>query len=99
MTKPKDGCNVNDDNYIPVNEDKHREEHKIELEKATEAYMRECLKSFSATRVEKSLRNSIPQPHEVVGRPGRRPPTLWAQLTSPLSCGLSSGPTCHWHVE
>jgi len=75
MTKPKDGCNVNDDNYIIVNEDKHREEHKIELEKATEAYMRECLKSFSATRAEKSLRNSIPNHMKLsAGQGGGRPP-------------------------
>jgi hypothetical protein len=95
MTKPKDGSDVNDDNYIPVNEDKLSEEHKIELEKATEAYRRECLKSFSATMGEKSLRNSISRPHEVVGRPGWStahpmgptdlPFVLWAVLWAHLS--------------
>ena len=48
MTKPKDGSAVSEENYIPVEEDKLKE--KVELDKALEAYKRECLKSFSATR-------------------------------------------------
>ena len=50
MTKPKDGSNVSEDNYIPVEEDKLKDEQKTELAKALEAYKRECLKSFSTTR-------------------------------------------------
>ena len=50
MTKPKDGFGVGEDNYIPVEEDKLNDEQKTELAKALEAYKRECLKSFSATR-------------------------------------------------
>jgi len=48
MTKPKDGSGVNEENYIPVEEDKLKE--KVELDKALEAYKQECLKSFRATR-------------------------------------------------
>jgi hypothetical protein len=43
MTKPKDGSGVNEENYIPVEEDKLKE--KVELDKALEAYKPECLKS------------------------------------------------------
>ena len=50
MTKPKDGSGVSEENYIPVEEDKLKDEQKAELDKALEAYKRECLKSFSATR-------------------------------------------------
>ena len=50
MTKPKDGSSVSEDNYIPVEEDKLKDEQKDELAKALEAYKHECLKSFGATR-------------------------------------------------
>ena len=45
MSKSK----VKEDNYIPVDKDKLKEEQKEELKKAMEAYEHECLKSFSAT--------------------------------------------------
>ena len=41
---------VTEDNYIPVDKDKLKDERKTELERATKAYEQECLKSFSATR-------------------------------------------------
>ena len=50
MTKPKDGSSVSEDNYIPVEEDKLKDEQKAELDKSLEAYKHECLKSFSYTR-------------------------------------------------
>ena len=50
MTKPKDGYSVSEENYIPVEEDKLKDEQKAELEKAIEAYKRECLKSSGPRR-------------------------------------------------
>ena len=50
MTKPKDGYSVSEENYIPVEEDKLKDEQKAELEKAIEAYKRECLKSSCPRR-------------------------------------------------
>ena len=44
---------VTEDNYIPVDEDKLKDEHKAELQKATDAFRQACLQSFSATRVER----------------------------------------------
>ena len=41
---------VTEENYIPVDEDKLKDEQKAELKKATDAYKQACLKSFSATR-------------------------------------------------
>ena len=41
---------VTKENYIPVDKDKLKDEPKAELERATKAYEKECLKSFSATR-------------------------------------------------
>ena len=41
---------VTEENYIPVDEDKLKDEHKAELQKATDAFRQACLKSFSATR-------------------------------------------------
>ena len=41
---------VGEDNYIPVDKDKLKEEQKAELKKALEAYEQEYLKSFSVTR-------------------------------------------------
>ena len=41
---------VTEDNYIPVDKDKLKDEQKAELERATKAYEQECLKSFSATK-------------------------------------------------
>ena len=50
MTKPKDTASVIKDNCIPVEEDKLKEEQRVELNKAMEMFKRECHKSFSATR-------------------------------------------------
>ena len=50
MTIPTDSSSVSEENYIPVDEDKLKDEQKAELAKSTEAYKRECLKSFSVTR-------------------------------------------------
>ena len=50
MTKPKDGSSISEESYILVEEDKLKNQQKVELDKALEAYKHECLKSFSATR-------------------------------------------------
>ena len=50
MTKPTDGSSVSEENYVPIEEDKLKDEQKTELAKTLEAYKRECLKSFSSTR-------------------------------------------------
>ena len=41
---------VTEDNYIPVDKDKLKDEQKVELDRATKVYEQECHKSFSATR-------------------------------------------------
>ena len=41
---------VTEENYILVDGDKLKDEHKAELQKATYAYKQACLKSFSASR-------------------------------------------------
>ena len=41
---------VNEDNYVPVDKDKLKDEQKAELKRAMEAYEQECLKSFTTTR-------------------------------------------------
>ena len=41
---------VKEDNYIPVDKEKLKDEQKAELKRSTDAYEQECLKSFSATR-------------------------------------------------
>ena len=38
MTKPKNGSSVSEENYIPVKEDKLKDEQRAELDKAIEAY-------------------------------------------------------------
>ena len=50
MSKSKNTTGVDEENYIPIEEDKLKEEQRAELEKATKMFRRECLKSFSATR-------------------------------------------------
>ena len=47
---------VKEDNYIPVDKDKLKDEQKEELERAIRAYEQECLKSFSATRAGKVIK-------------------------------------------
>ena len=50
MTKLVDGSGINDDNYVPIEENKLKEEQQKELLEAVERYKRECLKSYSASR-------------------------------------------------
>jgi hypothetical protein len=50
MIKPNDTASVNEDNCIPVEEDKLKDEQRAELDKAMEMFRRECVKSFSAMR-------------------------------------------------
>ena len=50
MTKPVDAASVSEENYVPVDESKIKEDQQKELFEAMEKYKRECLKSFSATR-------------------------------------------------
>jgi predicted Ser/Thr protein kinase len=42
--------NSDEDGYIPIDEDKLKEDQKAEVQQATERFRRECLKSFSTTR-------------------------------------------------
>ena len=41
---------VNEDNYVPVDENKLKEDQRKEYLEAVERYKRECLKSYSITR-------------------------------------------------
>ena len=41
---------VQEGNYVPVEEDKLKEDHQMEYLEAVEKYKRECLKSYSITR-------------------------------------------------
>ena len=50
MTKPVDPANASEENYIPVEKDKLKEDQQKELREALDRYERECLKSYSATR-------------------------------------------------
>jgi len=50
MSKSKDTAGISEENYVPIEEDKLKDEQKAELNKAMEMFKRECLKSFSATR-------------------------------------------------
>ena len=50
MDAGNDKTEVSNDNYIPVDKEKLKDEHKEELRKAMELYEQECLKAFSATR-------------------------------------------------
>ena len=45
-----DKSEVNGENYVPVSEDKLKEEQKKEYEELVEKFKRECLKSYSVTR-------------------------------------------------
>jgi hypothetical protein len=42
--------NSDEDGYIPIVEDNLKKDQKAEVQKATERFRRECLKSFSAMR-------------------------------------------------
>jgi len=50
MDEGKEKAKVNNSNYIPVDKDKLKDEHKEELRKAMELYEQECLKAFTAIR-------------------------------------------------
>jgi len=50
MMKPTDAAGVSNDNYIPVDEDKLKEDQKNELLEVVEKFKRECLKSYSVNR-------------------------------------------------
>ena len=45
-----DQSKVNEENYVPVPEDKLKEEQKKEYEELVEKFNRECLKSYSVNR-------------------------------------------------
>ena len=50
MSKSKNTTGVDEENYIPIEEDKLKDDQRAELEKAIKMFRRECLKSFGATR-------------------------------------------------
>ena len=45
-----DASEVSEDNYIPVDENKLKEDQKQEYQDLVERFKRECLKSYSVTR-------------------------------------------------
>ena len=50
MTKPIDGSEVDEGNYIPVDKDKLKEDQQKELRESVDTYERECLKSYIINR-------------------------------------------------
>ena len=50
MVELGDHSDVNEENYVPVPEDKLKEDQKKEYEELVEKFKRECLKSYSVTR-------------------------------------------------
>jgi len=50
MAKISTETEVNEDNYVPVDENKLKEDQQKEYLEAVERYKRECLKSFNTTR-------------------------------------------------
>ena len=50
MAKISTETEVSEDNYVPVDESKLKEEQQKEYLESVEKYKRECLKSFSTTR-------------------------------------------------
>ena len=50
MVELTDKFEVNEENYIPVPEDKLKEDHKKEYEELVENFKRECLKSYNISR-------------------------------------------------
>jgi len=65
MTKPTDAAGVSNDNYIPVDEDKLKEDQKTELFEVVDKFKRECRKSYSTTRsgeLVKKFDFPVPQP-------------------------------------
>jgi hypothetical protein len=49
MVELTDKSDVSEENYIPVDENKLKEEQKKEYEELVENFKRECLKSYSIT--------------------------------------------------
>ena len=50
MTRIVDETEINEDNYVPIDENKLKEDQQKEYLEAVERYKRECLKSYSASR-------------------------------------------------
>ena len=50
MVKLGDHSEVNEENYVPVPEDKLKEKQKKEYEERVEKFKRECLKSYNINR-------------------------------------------------
>ena len=50
MVEVTEKSDVNEENYVPVPEDKLKEDQKKEYEERVEQFKRECLKSYSITR-------------------------------------------------
>ena len=50
MVELGDHSEVNEENYVPVPENKLKEDQKKEYEERVEQFKRECLKSYSITR-------------------------------------------------
>jgi hypothetical protein len=50
MARIGDQTEVNEDKYIPIDENKLKEDQQKEYLEAVERYKRECLKSYSTTR-------------------------------------------------
>ena len=50
MVELTDKSEINEENHIPVPEDKLKEDQKKEYEELVEKFKRECLKSYSVTR-------------------------------------------------
>ena len=49
MVELTDKSEVNEENYVPVPEDKGKEDQRKEYEELVEKFKRECLKSYSVT--------------------------------------------------
>ena len=50
MTKPVDGSEVIEENYVPVDKSKLKEDQQKELRETVDKHERECLKSYNINR-------------------------------------------------
>ena len=50
MVEVTEKSDVNEENYVPVPENKLKEDQKKEYEERVEQFKRECLKSYNVTR-------------------------------------------------
>ena len=50
MVEVTEKSDVSEENYVPVREDKLKEDQRKEYEERVENFKRECLKSYSVTR-------------------------------------------------